>query len=264
MDKKFDQSAYLEKLDTQWLGQSLQYFDELPSTNTYLKTVPKETLKQGMVCITDHQTKGRGQYERRWESEKNQNITFSMAFIPPTHERFHVLALACGLALVEQLNEFLQASCSALKWPNDVMLNEKKTAGILAETVFSGNNFDRLIIGIGINANQKKFSDELKTIATSVALESEKEIAREEFLAELLNRIEYKYRLWQQQKPDLIKIINRNIIGYGQWVGLKIDNQLQEDRYKLLGIDEIGQLLMLNRDGGIESFSYEQIQLVTN
>lgn len=251
-------------MDTQWLGQSIRYFDELPSTNTHLKTIPREELEQGMLCLTDHQTRGRGQYERQWESEKGLNLTFSMGFTPPDHQRFHVLALACALALVEQLNELLDTSCSAIKWPNDIMLNNKKTAGILAETVFSGNKFDRLIIGIGINVNQKKFSKKLQDIATSVHLESKKDIAREAFLAELINRIEYKYRLWQQQKSGLIKSINRNITGYGQWVGLKIDNKLQEDRYKLLGIDEIGQLLMLNRDGGIETFSYEQIQLVTS
>lgn len=264
MSKKFDQSDYRKELATQWLGHTIRYFDELPSTNTYLKTIPKEKIEQGMLCITDHQIRGRGQYERKWESDPGQNLTFSMVFVPPDHKRFHVLALACALALVEQLNAFLDASCTAIKWPNDILLNRKKMAGILAETVFSGNKFDRLIIGIGININQKKFSEELSNTATSVCLEYDNKIDREAFLAALLNRIEYKYTLWQQQQSDLIKTINRNIIGYGQWVGLKIDHELQEDRYKLLGIDEIGQLLMLNRDGGIETFSYEQIQLVTN
>jgi BirA family biotin operon repressor/biotin-[acetyl-CoA-carboxylase] ligase len=112
--------------------------------------------------------------------------------------------------------------------------------------------------------NQQKFSDELDDIATSVSLEKGEHINREQFLADLLNRIEYKYTTWEQQQSSLIKTINRNIIGYGQWLGLKIDDELQDELFKLLGIDENGALLMLNRDGGIDSFSYEQIQLVTN
>ncbi len=264
MSSTFDQPIFLQQLNTQWLGHSVRYFEELESTNTYLKKLPSDKIEHGLICLTDHQTRGRGQYERNWESVKGQNLTFSIGLTPADTRRFHVLTLACALAIVEKLNEFLNASCAAIKWPNDIILNDKKTAGILTEAVFSGNIFDRLIIGIGLNINQKKFSDGLEEIATSVSLEKGEDINREQFLGDLLNRIEYKYTLWEQQKPSLIKTINRNIIGYGQWVGLKIDNELQDELYKLLGIDENGALLMLNRDGGIDSFSYEQIKLVTN
>lgn len=264
MSSTFDKPTFLQKLNTHWLGQSIRYFEELPSTNTSLKKLPSSDIEHGLFCLTDHQTRGRGQYEREWESEKGKNLTFSLVLTPANPVRFHVLTLACALAIVEKLNAFLSASCAAIKWPNDVILNDKKTAGILTETVFSGNQFNRLIIGIGINVNQKKFSADLAEIATSVSLEKGEEVNREHFLADLLNRIEHKYNQWEQQQSSLIKTINRNIIGYGQWVGLKIDDELQDEPYKLLGIDEHGALMMLNRDGGIDSFSYEQIQLVTN
>ena len=264
MRSTFDQSAFLQQLDTQWLGHSIRYFEELESTNTYLKKLSSEEIEHGLLCLTDHQYRGRGQYDRKWESRKKKNLTFSIALTPADTGRFHVLTLACALAIVEKLNEFLNASCAAIKWPNDIILNDNKMGGILTEAVFSGNTFNRLIIGIGLNINQQKFTEKLEEIATSVALEKEENINREKFLADLLNRIEYKYILWEQQQSSLIKTINRNIIGYGQWVGLKIDNEIQDDLHKLLGIDENGALLMLNRDGGIDSFSYEQIQLITN
>ena len=264
MSSIFDQSVFLQHLNTQWLGHSIRYFEELESTNTYLKKLPLQEIEHGQICLTDHQTRGRGQYERKWETEKGQNLTFSLVLTPADTGRFHVLTLACALAIVEKLNEFLNASCAAIKWPNDIILNDKKTAGILTETVFTGNSFDRLILGIGLNMNQQKFSNELDDIATSVSIEKGEHINREQFLADLLNRIEYKYTTWEQQQSSLIKTINRNIIGYGQWLGLKIDDELQDELFKLLGIDENGALLMLNRDGGIDSFSYEQIQLVTN
>jgi BirA family biotin operon repressor/biotin-[acetyl-CoA-carboxylase] ligase len=264
LSSTFDRSVFLQQLHTRWLGHSFRYFEELASTNTYLKKLSSEEIEHGLFCLTDHQRRGRGQYERKWESGKGQNLTFSIALTPTDTGRFHVLTLACALGIVEKLNEFLNASCTAIKWPNDIILNDKKTGGILTEAVFSGNTFDRLIIGIGLNINQKKFSDELEEVATSVSLEKGERVNRERFLADLLNRIEYKYTLWEQQQSSLIKTINRNIIGYGQWVGLKIDDETQDDLYKLLGIDENGALLMLNRDGGIDSFSYEQIQLITN
>lgn len=264
MNSKFDETAYRKHLNTQWLGHGLCYFDELESTNTHLKKMPAEDVRQGMLCLTDNQTKGRGQYERKWESEQGKNLTFSLAFLPSTAERFHVLTLASALALVEHLNDIMQAPCACIKWPNDVMLNDKKMAGFLAETVFSGNSFDRLVIGIGINVNQQKFSEELENTATSIARETGNPVDRVTFLTDLLSRIEHKYNIWQRKKPGLLKAINRNIKGYGQWIGLVVDDELRDDTYKLLGIDEKGQLLMLNQDGGIESFSYEQIRLVTD
>lgn len=265
MNSQFDVSLFRQQLNSQWLGQSFCYFEELESTNTYLKKLPADDVEQGMICFTDNQTRGRGQYERNWQSAPGENLTFSLAFLPSSAERFHVLTLACALALVEQLNESVNGDATAcIKWPNDVLYNDKKMAGLLTETVFNGNKFDRLVIGIGVNINQEIFSDDLEEIATSIRKETGDRINREDFLAEFLNRIEYKYNMWQRQKQDLLKSINRNVRGYGQWIGLKVDGKMREDTYKLLGIDETGQLLMLNHDGGIEKFSYEQIRLVTD
>jgi len=264
VNTQFDKTLYRQHLHTQWLGHGLCYFEELKSTNTYLKKRPAEDIEQGMLCLTDHQTQGRGQYERKWESEQGKNLTFSLAFVPSSAERFHVLTLASALALVEHLNDLLDAPCACIKWPNDVLLNDKKMAGFLTETVFSGNTFDRLVIGIGINVNQEQFSEELADTATSIRLETGNEIDREIFLTDLLSRIEYKYNLWQRKKSGLLKSINRNIKGYGQWIGVKVNGQLRDKAYKLLGINEQGQLLVLNQDAGIETFSYEQIQLVTD
>lgn len=217
-----------------------------------------------MICITDHQTRGRGQYERNWESNPGANLTFSMVFLPLSSERFHVLTLACALAVVEHLNELDGSAIASIKWPNDVLLNSKKTAGLLTETMFNGNKFDRLVLGVGLNVNQEKFPEALTDKATSVKKETGKYIEREQFLCDLISRIEYKYSLWQRQQPDLHKIINRNIRGYGQWVGLKVNGELKPDAYKLLGIDQQGQLLVLDHEGGIETFTYEQIRLVTD
>jgi BirA family biotin operon repressor/biotin-[acetyl-CoA-carboxylase] ligase len=111
--------------------------------------MPADDVEHGMICLTDNQTRGRGQYERKWESENSKNLTFSLVLLPPTSERFHVLTLASALALVEYLDAVMHRQhCAHIKWPNDVLLNDKKVAGFLAETVFTGNKLDRLVIGI--------------------------------------------------------------------------------------------------------------------
>lgn len=243
----------------------MSYFEELESTNSYTKKQDTDQVNHGMLCLTNYQTEGNGQYQRNWESEPGKNLTFSMVFRPQAAERLHVLTLSFALAVVEHLEEITgEESTASIKWPNDVMLNDKKVAGLLTESVFNGNKLDRLVIGIGLNVNQKKFSDEISDKTTSVSLEAGKNIDRECLLCDLLNRIEYKYNLWDRHQTKLLKAINRRINGYGKWVGLQVDGELKNDPYKMLGVNEKGQLLMLNEDRGIESFSYEQVRIVTD
>lgn len=264
MNASFDVTAFQKKLSTRWLGQDFHYFASMPSTNTYAKKLDAEQVDEGGVIFTDHQTGGRGQYDRTWESNSGQNLTFSMIFRPRTTDGFHVLTMACALAVVEQMNDYSEHPCARIKWPNDVLLNDKKVAGLLTEAVFLGNKLEHLVIGIGLNVNQQSFHSDIADKATSIRLETEKRIPREALLSRLLARIEQKYQLWNRKQSDLLVQINRAINGYGRWVDLKIDGQLTDDPYKLLGVNEFGRLVVLNQEGGLESFSYEQIRVVTD
>lgn len=260
----FDTEVLKDNLSTSWLGQSIRYFPEMESTNTYARKLPSDEIAHGMLCITDNQTKGRGQYNRKWKSHPGKNLVFSLILLPQKTEGFHVLTLSAALSLVEQLNSILGPEKSAhIKWPNDVMIDDRKVAGILTETVFTGNKMERLVIGIGLNVNQDTFAEELSGSATSLSMEKGGKVNRERLLSDILNRFEYKYRLWQQSKTKLLKIINKNILGYGKWVTLQINDKIQEEPYKMLGINETGELLVLNRDGGIETFAYEQIRIAS-
>ena len=237
------------------------YFPELSSTSTHLKKIPSNEVTHGTLCITDHQTQGRGQYERDWESEPGKNLTFTLAFKPTFAERFHVLTLACAKALVDQIKDNLGLEAS-IKWPNDIIINNKKTGGLLTETTFNGNKLDRLLVGIGLNLNQDSFSGELASSATSLKKEFGHEIDREKFLAEFLSRIEHEYTRWHKNDADLLKEINCKIIGHGSWVRLKINGNMSEEKSKLIGVNEQGQLTVINNEGGIDTFSYEQIRLI--
>lgn len=261
--KLFDSAKYQKHLTTSWLGQSFEYVKEIGSTNSYLKKRAPENISHGQVLLAGLQTKGRGQYKRNWESAAGQNLTFTLVLRPQQANRFHILTLACARALVAQIEEELNQP-AALKWPNDVIADGKKIAGLLTETVFNGNKLDRLLIGIGININQTSFADEIKAKAGSLRMACGAEIDREHFLAELLSRIEFEYGRWHKQNDELLKWINQKIIGYGQWVRLKVDGQKHPGAFKMVGIDNSGRLAVIDKEGGVKTFSYEQIRIIVD
>ncbi len=259
----FQVTTFKNALSTQWLGRSLLYFEELQSTNTYLKQLPREEINHGLICITDNQTKGRGQYEKNWESQPGKNLTFTIALTPNQNNRFHVITLAFARCIVEELEE-LTGLESFIKWPNDIYVNGKKVGGLLTESVFSGNKIDRVLVGIGLNINQQYFSEELQHMAASLFLLTDKEFEREILLAHLLSRMEYAYGRWQKIDTSLLKEVNQKIIGYGKWVKLQVNGEIWEESLKVIGINEMGQLLVINEEGEIEKFSYEQIRILAD
>lgn len=215
----------------------------------------------GALILTDHQTGGRGQYERKWLVEPGQNLTFSLIFEPQKAERFTLLTLACALAVSEVINEIAGLSAK-LKWPNDILHQGKKLCGILTETQFSGNKLERVVIGIGLNVNQVEFGNDLSETATSLSLECCKKFSREKLLAQIIQKIEYRYRLWSQYSSDLVKEINGKMDRYGEWTHLKVNNEVLEGEYKFLGVNEAGALVALNQELDVKTFEYEQVRVV--
>lgn len=258
----FDVDHFKNVLKTQWLGHDFQYIEELESTNSYLKKVPESEMSHGKVCLADHQTKGRGQYERGWESMPGKNLTFTIGFLPSVAERLHVLTLACAFSVVELIESETRLK-AFIKWPNDIIVNERKLAGLLTETVFSGNRLDRVVVGIGFNINQEKFGPEINQTATSLLLEGGRSFEREQLLADYLGLVEYSYHLWNRNEKNLLKSINQKIIGYGDWISLSVNGHQRAEKYKLIGINERGELTVINEESELETFSYEQIRLIT-
>lgn len=218
------------------------------------------TSLHGAVILADYQTGGRGQYHRSWKVEPGQNLTFSLIFEPPKPERFSLLTLSCALAVAEVIDKHAGIS-TRLKWPNDILHENKKLSGILTETQFSGNKLERVVVGIGLNVNQNEFRDELKNKATSLRLEASKSFSREKLLAEILQKIEYRYRLWNEFNPDLVKQINRMMAGYGEWTQLSVNDEKLNGEYKFLGVNEAGALVALTRELDVRTFSYEQVRV---
>lgn len=170
-----------------------QWYDRLPSTNTFLKErlELEPELLSGTVAAAREQTQGRGRRERQWLSGTGENLTFSLllrgSFEPRT---LPAAAMAAAIAVAELLQS--KNIPTVLKWPNDVLVNGKKICGILSEGVPGG-----VIIGIGLNVNMQS-ADHIDQPATSMLMESGKRRSLDELLAQLLERLGGTLELWEQ------------------------------------------------------------------
>jgi BirA family transcriptional regulator, biotin operon repressor / biotin---[acetyl-CoA-carboxylase] ligase len=192
------------RLTTQLFGKEIHYRDALPSTNIFAKALLQNGAIEGALVITDHQTDGHGRSNRKWYSEPSKNLTFSV-IVQPTiaPERLGGLSLYAGLSVAEAIEEIasLRPTC---KWPNDILLNGKKICGILSEAIFEYNQLKGVVIGIGINVNQRVFPAELQSTASSLTLETNQEYDCIALLSSVLERMERNYQLVQSAQMDQV------------------------------------------------------------
>ena len=262
MSEKFDVDRFMNLLQTTWLGSEFVYLEKTESTNSYIKSISSADLIHGLVVLTDHQIKGRGQYERRWESDPFKNLTFSVVFRPNVGERLNLLSLAVAYSAVNTIRKYTKMQIK-LKWPNDIIVTDKKLGGLLTECSFNGSKPDRVLCGLGINVNQKNFTGEIQDRAVCLAEVSEYDINREELLNELLLGFENIYQRWHKQDSQLSRDISKIIIGYGEWVQLSIDGIIPDQMFKMIGINQNGELMMLNEQLDVNTFTYEQVRIIT-
>ncbi len=179
------------KMDTDFVGRNFIYTDEISSTNSELLSHKENYINSGTVLLAEHQLEGKGRKDRQWISAKDLNLTFSILLvddIAPANQ-VNIINLATSLAVATSIENLYQLR-PELKWPNDVLINRRKTAGILLETSVQGEKIERLVVGVGINVNQKSFPGKYNFPPTSIMLEAGREIEREALLAEVLNNFE--------------------------------------------------------------------------
>lgn len=181
----------INNLKTEKLGRNLIYYEELESTQKLIKELSNQNVEEGTAIITDYQTAGIGTHDRKWYSNKGQNIAISFVLYPNCNiGKFENLTYNIAEIIVEGINELYGIKLD-IKKPNDLMLNGKKIAGILTETKVINEEVKKLFIGIGFNVHQKEFPKEIEEKATSL----EKEIpnmkfSREEIITKILNNFE--------------------------------------------------------------------------
>ena len=161
--------------------------DSVNSTNTYAKEIADE-IKEDVVIIANKQTDGYGTNNRKWYSDENSIIC---SFLIKDKKKTIPLDYSFKIAVMvsKVINEICNVN-SYIKEPNDVYLNNKKLGGILIETRYLSNKLDYVIIGIGLNINQESLQNEIKDIATSLSIETQKKYDKEEIISGLIKEIE--------------------------------------------------------------------------
>lgn len=178
-------------LETRFVGQRVIYYPSLTSTMDVAKREARQGASEGTVVITDNQTRGRGRLKRVWLSPRD-NIALSVILRPDLSHLPSLIMLA-SLAVVGTIKTVTGLK-SQIKWPNDVLINDKKVSGILIESDLQGSAVNYSIIGIGLNVNLKPADfPEIQSIATSLAHELGKDVSRLSVIRCLLAEIERLY-----------------------------------------------------------------------
>ncbi len=180
------------------LPYAIAYKQRTLSTNDDALDGARGAAHHRTVFISDEQAQGRGREGRTWHSEPQRGLTFSVLFRPGWEARETLgFALAVGLAVRDACASFSPLE-PKIKWPNDVLVENKKLAGTLVETQIRGNKLGALVVGIGLNVNNTLFPDEVLALATSLQVLGGKPVARERVLAEILAQLDLRYRSFSE------------------------------------------------------------------
>jgi BirA family transcriptional regulator, biotin operon repressor / biotin---[acetyl-CoA-carboxylase] ligase len=188
--------------------QHLHHFFKIGSTNTAAMAAAAEGAPDGSVFLAEEQTAGRGRGANSWQSPRSSGIYCSAVLrpaLPPTEVL--VLSLAAGLAVRAAIQHVDPRVTLDLKWPNDVQIEGKKVCGILTEMNAEATRVRYIVLGIGINVNQKSFPAELQ--ATSLRLATGSEWSRVELVTALLKSVDHEYRRLLEDSEARESILRR-------------------------------------------------------
>ena len=247
------------KLNTDFIGRNFLYAEEIDSTNAALLDKSNNININGSVFLAEMQTSGRGRKDRVWESNKEQNLTFSILITEKALLKKCINFINFGAALaVSSAIENLYQIKTELKWPNDVLINSKKVSGILLESFSSGNSISKLVVGIGVNVNQSAFPGEYNIHPTSLRFETGNEVSRERLLSEILNLFEEIIIKIKDNPQNILKDWKNRCRMIGDQIAVTEDGIVKYGIFD--DLDEEGYLLLRTKDK-IEKIHFGDVSL---
>lgn len=245
------ESEIKSRMETQWVGQRVYFYEEIDSTNTQAKRLAEEDAPSGTLVVSDCQVKGKGRRGRVWTSPKGEAIYMTILLRPQIRpDRASMVTLVMGLSVVQAIRNVLALETS-IKWPNDVVLNRKKLVGTLTEMSAQMDYIEYMVIGTGINANMTEFSEELKDKATSLRMEMGRSVNRASLIAESMKCFEKNYEIFEktQDLSGLIEDYQAVLANLNQPV--RVLEPGHEYSGIARGINEKGELLVEREDGTV-------------
>lgn len=247
-------------LYTNWLGEKIVHKTTVTSTQHLAHQLARENAPHGTVIIADEQTEGKGRMNRKWSSSKNKGVWMSIILRP---EILPYLAPQLTLLTATVLAEVFERHINItpqIKWPNDLLINQKKTAGILTEMQAEQDQIQYIVLGMGINVNHTidDISEELRDKATSLYIATKEERSIKDLIQQILHAFEPAYNNY---------LANGFSDAKKKWesFGFKIGQQIKVNTLKkswtarFNGIAEDGALVIENADGEPEKMYSAEI-----
>jgi BirA family biotin operon repressor/biotin-[acetyl-CoA-carboxylase] ligase len=252
-------------MDTLFVGTNVIHLSEVSSTNSYANALLKDVKPpEGTLVWADQQTEGRGMRGNVWVAESRSNITASYILYPSflSAADHFFLSKITALAIHASLTELLEPGNYdiKIKWPNDILVNRKKIAGILIENSFRDERIHASVIGIGLNLNQYDFG-ELSDKATSLYLLTSSQYPREPVLRKMSKHLEV---LYLQLKQGKMEQINEQYLGHLLYFAEETDffdvEKGKEFRGRIVDVKEDGRLEILDQEGEKRLFDLKEIR----
>jgi BirA family biotin operon repressor/biotin-[acetyl-CoA-carboxylase] ligase len=248
-----DGSNIRAALRTSLLGKDIVAFGRVGSTNDVARALAAGGAAEGTVVVAEEQSKGRGRLGRAWHSPRGCGLWLSLVLRPPLEpEESTTVSLSGALGVVSALGRHYGIQ-ARLKWPNDVLVGQRKICGILTEGEFAGASVSFVIMGMGINVLNREadFPPELRSIATSIRLETGRSVPRGEVLADVLEGIEVEYlRLCSEGFRGIREGILAHSLLLGKLVRVATGRGMVEGVAQ--DIDDAGALIVRKENGVLE------------
>ncbi len=244
-----------------YIGKPHYYFETIDSTNDYaLEWISKSSPSEGTAISAGFQSRGRGQIGRTWEGSKDVNI-YTSIILKPTFLKVRDLFLlnqSISLGVSAAIEELVNFPVS-IKWPNDVLIKDKKVCGILIQNLLEGMFIQYSIVGIGINVNQTSFPPSLPH-ATSLFLEKDLYFDLHHCRKVIFGCVEYYYNFLKEKNySDIQKNYKDNLYGLGK--NCSFENMGKTIQGIIEGVDETGKL-KVNSQGKLKHFSHHEIKML--
>jgi len=219
------------------------------STNTDALAAARAGAPHGSVFFTDEQTAGRGRGDHGWQSAAGQGLYVSVILRPSIAVAdMPLIPLVAGLAAAQAIG-ITAARQVDLRWPNDLLIGDRKTGGILVESKTESGAPGFAVVGVGINVHQRSFDPDLSTPATSLSIEAGRTISRHALLISLLESLQHE--TWALQDPGLRAAITARVAFMSSWISnrrVEVHGP-QACVGTTAGLDEHGFLLVRTKNG---------------
>ena len=279
-----DIDALSRSLETEYFGRRdrLLYLPTVVSTNTLAMQMARERPDEGLVVLTDSQTAGKGRQGRRWVDVPGCNVLMSIVLRPSFPP--HLLVMLASLAVVDAITTVCQGQAQAvIKWPNDVLITERKVAGILIETSHDAQGQMLAVIGIGMNVNGRIeevahfLGEQASNVTQATTLETVcgHPVQREMMIASMLRSVEDAYLALQQETTGVLSATTAHTLPS------RLLREKWRDRLATLGraitvrqgnftisgvaedVNENGELLLRNHSGELISITWGSVDYPT-